>query len=78
MRFREYISQNPVITQKTSEYNQKSAEKMELERARTNVVKDLKSKYAGLPMSTILAMAGRETEPLNEQINSLNDSLTLL
>lgn len=76
--FRQYISQNPTITSKTAEYNQKAAEKMELERARQNVLKDLKAQHAGLPLSTLLAMAGRETEPLNEQINTLNDSLSIL
>jgi len=50
---------------------------MEVQRARDSVVKDLKKKYA-LPMSTILAMAARETEPLNERLNTLNDSMAIL
>lgn len=76
--FRQYLSQNPTITSKTAEYKTQMAQKKELERARENIVKDLKAKYAWQPLSTILAMAARDSEPLNTQINSLNDSLTIL
>lgn len=76
--FRQYISQNPEITQPTAEYNQKLAQKKELERARESLVSDLKKKYAGEPLSTIMVMAANQSEPLNNQINTLNDALNLL
>lgn len=76
--FKQYISQNPEITQPTAEYNQKMAQKKELERARDAIVTDLKKKYAGEPLSTIMVMAANQAEPLNNQINTLNDSLNLL
>jgi len=76
--YRTFISQNPEITEPTREYNQKLAQKREFERARESLVEDLKKKYAGEPLSTILAIAARESKPINDQINSLNDSLTTL
>jgi murein DD-endopeptidase MepM/ murein hydrolase activator NlpD len=76
--FKSYISQNPEITQPTAEYNQKYGQKKELERAREQLVTDLKKKYAGEPLSTIMVMAANQAEPLNLQINTLNDSLNLL
>lgn len=53
-------------------------QKKEFERAREQIVTDLKEKYKGQPLSTILAIAARDSEPINRQINSLNDSLTTL
>lgn len=76
--FRQYVSQNPEITGPTAEYNKKYAEKRELERARDQLTADLKQKFRGEPISTILAMAAQQSEPLNNQINTLNDSLNLL
>ena len=76
--FKAYISQNPEITQPTAEYNQKYGQKQELERAREQLVTDLKKKFAGEPLSTIMVMAANQSEPLNRQINTLNDSLNLL
>lgn len=76
--YRTFISQNPEITEPTREYNQKLAQKKEFERARESLVEDLKKKYAGEPLSTILAIAARDSKPINDQINSLNDSLTTL
>lgn len=76
--YRTFISQNPEITQPTAEYNTKMAQKKEFERAREALVEDLKKKYAGEPLSTILAIAARESKPINDQINTLNDSLATL
>jgi len=76
--YRSFISQNPEITEPTAEYNTKMAQKKEFERARESLVEDLKKKYAGEPLSTILSIAARESKPINDQINTLNDSLTTL
>lgn len=76
--YRTFISQNPEITEPTAEYNTKMAQKKEFERAREALVEDLKKKYAGEPLSTILAIAARESKPINDQINTLNDSLATL
>lgn len=54
------------------------AQKKEFERAREALVEDLKKKYAGEPLSTILSIAARESKPINDQINTLNDSLATL
>lgn len=76
--YRTFISQNPEITEPTAEYNTKMAQKKEFERARESLVEDLKKKYAGEPLSTILSIAARESKPINDQINTLNDSLATL
>ena len=76
--YRSFISNNPEITEPTAEYNTKMAQKKEFERARESLVEDLKKKYAGEPLSTILSIAARESKPINDQINTLNDSLTTL
>lgn len=76
--YRTFISQNPEITEPTKEYNTKMGQKKEFERAREAIVEDLKKKYAGEPLSTILSIAARESKPINDQINTLNDSLTTL
>lgn len=76
--YRTFISQNPEITEPTAEYNTKMAQKKEFERAREALVEDLKKKYAGEPLSTILSIAARESKPINDQINTLNDSLSTL
>lgn len=76
--YRTFISNNPEITEPTAEYNTKMAQKKEFERAREALVEDLKKKYAGEPLSTILSIAARESKPINDQINTLNDSLATL
>lgn len=76
--FRTYISNNPEITQPTAEYNKQAGQLREFQRAREQLVTDLKKQYAGQPLSTILAIAAREAEPINNQINSLTDSMSLL
>jgi hypothetical protein len=76
--FKSYISQNPEIAGQTTEYNKQAGQLKEFSRARESLVADLKKKYAGEPLSTILAIAAREAEPINNQINSLSDSLSVL
>lgn len=76
--YKAYISQNPEITEPTKEYNIKMGQRKELERARESLVEDLKKKYAGEPLSTIMAIASREAKPMNDQINTLNDSLATI
>lgn len=76
--YKSFLSQNPEITEPTKEYNIKMGQRKELERARESLVEDLKKKYAGEPLSTILAIASRDAKPMNDQINTLNDSLATL
>ena len=69
--FKDSLTNNETLRTKTQNLNAKQAEINEKIKARDDLLKQYKLTYKDTPLAILVAMASQDTQPINEEIATL-------